>query len=38
MLHLSERDRIQTSKMIGYSDPVRTHEEVSNIFKDLHPK
>lgn len=36
--YLGENDRIEILTNIGYSDRVRTHEEVSNICNDFLPE
>lgn len=38
MVHLRANDRIKIFLIIAYSDPIRTHQEVKNIFNDLYSK
>lgn len=37
MFYFSEKDRIVILIIIDYGDRVKTHEEVSDNFTDLHP-
>lgn len=37
MPHLSERERIEILMMIGFGDRRRTHQEVCDLFNNIHP-